>query len=215
MAVIGRPKGGVPLAGFDPGAKISVEHATPDGYLDVVISRVERIWQGHLHVTDPDPTSPQPPFPAGAWVLGRVDDVTHFILSRVQFLGRDQAGVLVFTAPEFTDRYPKRRYFRFAADLRLIVLRNVCRAVDLSGSGLLAVCPGDLKIQEGNLVRGYLSLPTEEFRLDLRVVRIHPAPEGTLYVAFDFEAISEQHRDKIITYLLDRQRQRMRWIRLR
>lgn len=203
------------MAAFQKGERITLEYAAEDGDLHVVLTKIAALDAAGLALVDPDEGGAPLPFQPGASVMARVDDVTHLLASRVSFRERTPDGLLLFDPPQDVERYPKRRYFRMAVDLPLEFGRTDGRAVDLSGSGLLALCPKDRTFVLGTLEEGVLVLPKARIRAFMKVVRLRPADRWHTLVGLDFQDLPEADRDRVIGYILDRQRHRMKVIRLR
>lgn len=198
---------------FHAGRPVTLEFANADGHLDVLLTRIVSASEQAMIVADPDPGGPPLPFAAGDEVMARVDDAMTIWSSRVTFRDRSDVG-LVLDAPVDVEHFPKRRFFRMAVELPLTVGHTPCRVVDLSGNGLLAICPHAIGLDEGDLSDSLLHLPPRPMHVFLRAVRLARAKGGQLSVGFEFHELSEADQDRVIAYLLDRQRARMRVIRL-
>lgn len=199
---------------FDPGLRITVEFANPDGHLDVILTRIVACTRRSMVLQDPDPGGPPFAFEPDGEVMVRIDDEETVTSARVHFRERGEATGIVFDAPYAAEHYPKRRFFRMAVSLPLTVGRIPCRAVDLSGNGLLAICPHTLEATVGGLYDGLLHLPSRPVQVFLRLVRHVQGRQGALAVGFEYHEISEADQDRIIAYIMDRQRQGLRVTRL-
>lgn len=199
------------------GERIDVEYAGQDGRLYTFISRIEAITSARLTLTHPDPGGTLP-FERTERVVIRMSDETHTLSGYATFLGPTGEASLRFTAPEHLERFPKRRYFRVAVDLPLVIhlgrgQRVVARVVDLSGSGLFAYVKGDFDVLPGELVEARLDLPDSPRLVLLKVVRNHTLADQGVSVAFDFYDLRPRDQDTIIAYILKRHRETVQVVR--
>ena len=83
--------------------------------------------------------------------------------------------------------------------------------MNLSGSGLLAICPADIPVQARDEVRGVLHLPHDApLDLRLRAVRLDRSPYESVQIGLMFLGIAEEDRDRIIAFVMSEELARQR-----
>ena len=201
------------LPEFPIGADVSLERATPDGPV-VQRARLEsqdgrtvtfvpngRRWRGV-------------PFPPGSHVIARIDAGTATLVAELDVLSVSPEGSVTARQPLMIQRFAKRRYHRTPVDLPLVIGETACRAVDLSGCGLLAYCPPTTGLMKQDIVSATLFLETgAPIPLTLYAVRAGEAPQGGRLVGFDFMEIKEMDQDRVIAYVLRQERRRLQALR--
>jgi c-di-GMP-binding flagellar brake protein YcgR len=122
-------------------------------------------------------------------------------------------GSVTARQPLMIQRFAKRRYHRTPVDLPLVIGETACRAIDLSGCGLLAQAPKGAGIMKQDIVSATLFLETgAPIPLTMYVVRAGDGPEGRL-LGFDFMEVKEMDQDRIIAYVLRQERKRLQAMR--
>lgn len=196
------------------GARLSLEHATERGTValhgillrrddrQLIVGEAGTPWEAH------------PPLPAGSRLIARADLGTATLVAELEVVGSTPQGELVVQAPTLVERFAKRRYHRSAVDLPLTVGSVACQILDLSGCGLLALCPASAGIQRRDIVKGILRLETAPtVQLTMYAVRTGEGPLGSKLIGFDFLEISEHDQDRIIGYVLRQERKRLQALR--
>lgn len=197
---------------FPPGSRAFLERSTPAGTLATKL-RVVRSDGERLVLGDPSP--PGTPLPEqGARAIARIDAGATTYVLEVTVAGRTDDGHCLVDLSGLVERFPKRRYFRIAVDLPLEVRGVACRAIDLSGCGLLAQVPADLAVADSDIVPGALHLE-EGIRVQVALcaMRIGTAAGRHRHVGFDFVSLSDSDQDRIIAYVLRQHRRKLRWLR--
>ncbi len=194
---------------FPPGTIVSLEPLEGSGEkLDATFTRLE---DGLVVLTPAQGVRGlSSRFPPGMRLIARTASDDPVQLSAV---GVSEAGELVARVPAIGDFFGKRRFYRSAVDLPLRIDGKMCRAVDLSGCGLLAHVPPDLPLPSGKAVRADLALERKVVTVRMTAVR---AGEGTFrsqLVGFDFVEVDERDQDRIIAYVLGQERKRVKAMR--
>ena len=147
--------------------------------------------------------------------------------SRYQFrsaiIGREKlpmpALLLKLPAKEEIQRTQRRNFLRIDAGVDIAVklkdsLRSyhfVARTVDLSGGGLSFLCAPAYRIEEGDLLQVWMSLPGRNDQVQhafavLEVVRQKPMKEtDDIWVSGKFVSIHEADQAKVVRFCYDRQ----------
>lgn len=199
-------------ARFPAGSRAFLERSTPEGALKVQM-RVVRAEDGVLVLGDPSPAG-TPLLQRDSRAIARIDAGATTFVVQVTVAGRTADGHYRVVLGDLVERFPKRRYFRTAVDLPLQVRGRACRAIDLSGCGLLAEVPADLQLSDSDVVPGVLHLEAgHRIRVALCAVRIGAAAAGRRHVGFDFVSLADQDQDRIIAYVLRQHRRKLRWLR--
>lgn len=202
------------LPEFPIGAEVSLERATPEG---PVVQRAElasqdgrtltfvprgRRWRGL-------------PFPAGSHIIARVDAGTATLVAELDVLSaQPDGGAVTARQPLMIQRFAKRRFHRTPVDLPLVIGEKACRAIDLSGCGLLAHCPQGSGIMNQDIVAATLFLETgAPIPLTMYTVRVGDAAQGGRVIGFDFMEIKEMDQDRVIGYVLRQERKRLQALR--
>lgn len=201
------------LPEFPIGADVSLERATPDG---PITQRAElasqdgrtltfvpkgRRWRGL-------------PFPAGSHIIARVDIQNATLVAELDVLSAQPDGSVTARQPLMIQRFAKRRFHRTPVDLPLVIGEKACRAVDLSGCGLLAHCPPGTSIMKQDIVSATLFLETgAPIPVTMYTVRVGDTPQGGRLVGFDFMEIKEMDQDRVIGYVLRQERRRLQALR--
>ena len=198
---------------FPIGAEVSLERATPEGPL---VQRAELARQDGRTLT----FAPKGgrwrgvPFPAGSHIIARVDVGNATLVSELDVLSVQADGSLTARQPAMVQRFAKRRYHRTPVDLPLVIGEKACRAVDLSGCGMLAYCPQGTNILKQDIVSATLFLETgAPIPLTMYAVRTGESPQGGRLVGFDFMEIKEWDQDRIIAYVLRQERKKLQTLR--
>ncbi len=197
---------------FPVGAEVSLERATPDGPVvlpaklasqdgrTLTFVPLGRRWRGV-------------PFPAGSHIIARVDADTATFVAELDVLSAAEGSVTA-RQPLMIERFAKRRFHRTPVDLPLIIGETACRAVDLSGCGLLAHCPPATGIMKQDIVSATLFLETgAPIPLTMYVVRSGESPQGGRLIGCDFMEIKEMDQDRVIAYVLRQERKRLQAMR--
>ena len=201
------------LLEFPIGAEVSLERATPDG---PVVQRAELSGQDGRTLT----FSPKGrhwrgvPFPPGSHIIARVDAGTATLVAELDVLTVQPDGSVTARQPLMIQRFAKRRYHRTPVDLPLVIGERACRAVDLSGCGLLAHCAQGSGVMKQDIVAATLFLDTgAPIPLTMYTVRVGDVPQGGRLIGFDFMEITEMDQDRVIGYVLRQERRRLQAMR--
>ena len=152
-------------------------------------------------------------FPPGTRLIARSGDGTTPLVAQISVVGGTDAE-LVARVPVQIDRFTKRRFHRAPVDLPLSVRGQACRALDLSGCGLLAHCPREAQVLHGDIVEALLSLPDgRTVAIRMHAVRTGEGPFGSRLVGFDFVDIKERDQDRVVAYVLQQERRRVQALR--
>ena len=201
------------LPEFPIGADVSLERAAPDGPIShraqllgqdgrtLTFVPKGRRWRGL-------------PFPAGSHIVARVDLGSATLVAELDVLSAEPQGQVTARQPLAIQRFAKRRFHRAAVDLPLVIGEKACRAVDLSGCGLLASCPPGTGILKQDIVSATLFLETgAPIALTMYAVRAGEAPQGGRLIGLDFMEVKEMDQDRIIGYVLRQERKRLQALR--
>ncbi len=201
------------LPQFPIGAEVSLERATPDGPVvlpaklaeqdgrSLTFAPVGRRWRGV-------------PFAAGSHIIARIDTETATLVAELDVLSVSPDGRVTARQPLMIQRFAKRRFHRTPVDLPLIIGETACRAIDLSGCGLLAHCPKDSGIMKQDIVSATLFLESgAPIPLTMYVVRAGEAPKEGRLIGCDFMEIKEIDQDRVIAYVLRQERKRLQAMR--
>lgn len=201
------------LPQFPIGADVSLERATPDGPLT---QRAELAMQDGRTLTfvTKGRRLRGVPFPAGSHIVARVDLGNATLVAELDVLSVQADGTVTARQPLVIQRFAKRRFHRTPVDLPLVIGQAACRAVDLSGCGLLALCPQGSGIMKQDIVAATLFLETgAPIPLTLYAVRVGESPQGGKLIGFDFMEVKEMDQDRIVGYVLRQERKRLQAFR--
>lgn len=201
------------LPEFPIGAEVSLERATPDG---PVTQRAQIAGQDGRTLTfvPKGRRLRGVPFPAGSHIIARVDMGNATLVAELDVLSVQADGTVTARQPLMIQRFAKRRFHRTPVDLPLVIGEKACRAVDLSGCGLLAHCPQGSGIMKQDIVSASLFLETgAPVPLTMYAVRVGESPQGGRLIGFDFMEIKEMDQDRVIAYVLRQERKRLQALR--
>ncbi|MDA8345066.1 MAG: PilZ domain-containing protein [Thermaerobacter sp.] len=199
---------------FPVGARLSLERIEQEGtdVLHIILSR----YEDGLLILSPDKRQRGLPnaYPPGTRLIARSEADMATLVAEFSIIGTTAGGELVARVPTQVDRFAKRRFHRTPVDLPLTIRDRACRALDLSGCGLLAHCPPETQILHRDVVEAMLSLgqgPLVAVRM--YAVRTGDGPYRSRLVGFDFLEISEKDQDRVIAYVLRQERKRLQQLR--
>ena len=199
---------------FAIGASVLIETVDDRGEIVTHRTRIEDMTEQTLSLQLPYERGAPIRFqPDDHLLLIRQDDKQQLSYAATVRVVETRGGslpLLVVTKPADYEVMPRRRFFRCPVRLAVRVEEVEGQATNLSGSGVLVVLPPDPRWKPGTEAHLELLLPgeAEPFLLSGRVVRVSKVAGGTrLAVAFDFVHLREKIQDRIIRYLLVRQRE--------
>lgn len=196
---------------FPPGSRAILERAELSGTMTAHL-RLLRTEGGYLVLGNPNPPG-SALLDQGSRAIARIDTGATTFVMHVTVAGRTTDGNYLVSMSELVERFPKRRYFRTAVDLRAMVGGVACHIIDLSGCGLLAEVPATLQLKSGDILPAFLDLPGQRVELMLCAVRLGQNPSGLHEIGFDFVAPADNVQDAIIAYVLQQHRRKLRWLR--
>lgn len=201
------------LQEFPIGAQASLERAAADGPV-IQIARLSRQEGRLLYFSAAGRRWTGTPFPVGSRIVARVDVGESVLVAELDVVEVTPDGGIAAKEPSEIQRFTKRRYHRAAVDLPLTVKDVECRARDLSGCGLLALCPRTVRILKQDIVSASLQLDKgPPIKLRMYAVRTGASPDGGRLIGFDFLQIPERDQDRIIAYVLRQERRRLQAMR--
>ncbi len=150
-------------------------------------------------------------FPPGTRLIARPEDGEALQLSIV---GTTPSEELVVRVPVQGIHFSKRRFHRSAVDLELTIKAFPCRALDLSGCGILAHVPAEAQVLHRDIVEAQLVLGKGPvIHLKMFAVRTGEGPYGSRLIGFDFVDIGVRDQDRIVAYVLQQERKRVQALR--
>jgi len=128
--------------------------------------------------------------------------------------------LLQLPAKEFISRTQRRNYLRIETTLEIAVKLNdpirqyhfLARTMDVSGGGLSFTCEESFRLQEKDMLKVWISLPTKNGQIqhafaEMEIVRRKPAEEKGLHqwISGKFIKMSELDRVKVVRACYERQ----------
>lgn len=202
-----------PVQPFVVGASVRIEAVDERGELVTYRTRIEDVTEQAIVVQLPYEKGRPVRFAADETVvLLRQDDtrrVSYAATVKVLETRPGSVPLLLLSKPTDYDVVPRRRFFRCPVRLAVRVEGHAGEATNLSGSGVLVVLPAGDGWKVGTEYSLELQLPGEPDPLLLtgRAVRTNRLGTTKVAVAFDFVHLHEKVQDRIIRYLLVRQRE--------
>lgn len=195
------------------GHRLSLEHALRTGTA-LFRGRLDGVEPGFLVVRlDEAPEAITVLFTSGLEIGLRADDGKAILTAQVMVVGSTLDGEVFVRPPAEVTRIVQRAYQRGQVYLPLDLAGARCQVVNLSGSGLLAICPADIPVRASDEVLGVLHLPHDApLDLRLRAVRLDRSPYESVQIGLMFLGITEENRDRIIAFVMSEElaRQRLR-----
>lgn len=185
-------------------------------------SRIEEITEQHVHISVPMLKGEILPLRVGLRVIINFvnDGHSYAFASRIAGRKTDPLPLLSLLKPEKIDEIQRRKWVRLAVSIPVHFSVNGEKngeiyqgtTLDISGGGVLFV--SSTKVMAGQLLNLQIEVPKRGFvvcrGVVLRSFQDHAGKQENYRVIIEFIEIAEGQRDKIMSFIFEKQRE---WIR--